>query len=222
MRLSEIKQLLPGVFQQTLREGTPQLTLLELMEALHEPSEQVLAQLDAVFDPRRTADEFVPFLAVWVDLARLFDVSPGARPQPRSQLRSPISSGLGRLRELVANAAYLSHWRGTKKGLLLFLQTATGSRGFEVEEEVRRKGEGEIPGEAGGRADGGDDEDEQASDEIEGQVPGDDGRPVPFHIRVRAPAEAAPHRALIARIIEQEKPAYVTYELEFKEPVAGA
>ena len=39
---------------------------------------------------------------------------------------------------------------------------------------------------------------------------GSDGRPKPFHIRVRAPQEAAPYRVMIERIIESEKPAYVT------------
>jgi len=32
----------------------------------------------------------------------------------------------------------------------------------------------------------------------------------PFHIRIDAPAEAGSHRALIARIVALEKPAYVT------------
>ena len=41
-----------------------------------------------------------------------------------------------------------------------------------------------------------------------------DGTPKPFHIRVRAPQGSAPYSVLIQRIIEQEKPAYVTYELE--------
>lgn len=185
MRLSEIRQLLPGVFQQTISEGNPLLSLLEVMEQLHAPSEAVLAQLDAVFDPRRTPDEFVPFLAVWVDLDRLFDIPPTGKPQPLT--RSPITSGLGHLRELIANAAYLSRWRGTKKGLLLFLQTATGARDFDIEE----------------------------------QVVGANGRPRPFHIRVSAPAETVGHRALIERIIELEKPAYVTYELEFGQPQSG-
>ena len=42
------------------------------------------------------------------------------------------------------------------------------------------------------------------------------GQPRPFHIKVQAPAESAPHEHLIQRIIELEKPAYVTYELVFK------
>jgi hypothetical protein len=37
----------------------------------------------------------------------------------------------------------------------------------------------------------------------------------PFHIRVVGPAEAAVYQPLVERIIELEKPAYVTYELQF-------
>jgi phage tail-like protein len=38
---------------------------------------------------------------------------------------------------------------------------------------------------------------------------------LPFHIQVNAPATAMKHQALIERIIEQEKPAYVTHTLQF-------
>ncbi len=100
------------------------------------------------------------------------------------QKRDPISSGLGNLRELIANAAYLSQWRGTKRGLLLFLQIATGTSNFEIEE----------------------------------QTTGANAPPRSFHIRVRAPRETELHRALIERIIQLEKPAYVTYELDFPSP----
>jgi phage tail-like protein len=48
---------------------------------------------------------------------------------------------------------------------------------------------------------------------VEERVPGPDGRPRPFHLAVQVPPEAAPYQALITRIIESEKPAYVTYDL---------
>src|SRR5215208_7142386 len=38
------------------------------------------------------------------------------------------------------------------------------------------------------------------------------GRARPFRIRVHAPAAAEPHRALIRRIVEHEKPAHVVLE----------
>jgi hypothetical protein len=44
--------------------------------------------------------------------------------------------GVGALRSLVALGAELSRWRGTTRGLTAFLETATGVRGFEVEDTV--------------------------------------------------------------------------------------
>jgi phage tail-like protein len=41
------------------------------------------------------------------------------------------------------------------------------------------------------------------------------GAPSQFHIRVRAPAAAKPISALVQRIVEEEKPAYLTFSLEF-------
>jgi phage tail-like protein len=170
MRSPEIERLLPGVFQRTVQPESPLAALLEVMEALHAPSEEVLSHLEAHFDPRRAPDRFVPFLARWVGM----DL--------------PVTTGLGRLRELVAAAVEISRWRGTARGLLLFLTTATGRTDFAVDE----------------------------------QVLGPDGRPRPFHVRVRAPAEVSAHRLLLERIIEREKPAYVTYELHFAQPPKGA
>ncbi len=140
------------------------------MERLHEPDERILATLDQVFDPRRTPDRFVPYLATWVDLEGLLVETP-------QQARAPSwPTGLGRLRELIAAAAYLSRWRGTQKGLLYFLRVATGSDGFRVDEQP------------GGK---------------------------PYHVSIHAPKDTAAYRSLITRIIEREKPAYVTYELDF-------
>lgn len=51
--------------------------------------------------------------------------------------------------------------------------------------------------------------------EIQETVMGPEGRPVPFHVRIVAPGGAAVHRALVERIVESEKPAHVTYDLEF-------
>ncbi|WP_164015833.1 phage tail protein [Pyxidicoccus trucidator] len=170
MRSPDIQRLLPGVFQRTAQPASPLAALLEVMEVLHAPSEGVLSGLESHFDPRRAPDRFVPFLARWVGM----DL--------------PVTTGLGRLRELVAAAVDISRWRGTARGLLLFLTTATGRTDFEVDEAV----------------------------------PGPDGLPRPFHVRVRAPAEVEAHRLLLERIIEREKPAYVTYELLFVQPPKGA
>src|SRR5438105_2847657 len=120
MRAPEIARLLPSVFRRTLAPaaGDPLGALLAVMEAMHAPVEGVLGELDAWFDPRRAPAEFVPLLARWVDL----DV--------------PVSTGLGRLRELVAARVELSRLRGTAAGLVRFLALATGLDGFRVDEAV--------------------------------------------------------------------------------------
>ncbi|MGO8917407.1 MAG: phage tail protein [Stellaceae bacterium] len=178
MELVRIRQLLPGIFRRTLHEGGPLFAILKVMEALHEPSEAILRSLDAVFDPRRTRADFLPFLAHWVDLHHvLIDPSGEERGDP-ARLWAKVDSG--RLRELIANAALLSQWRGTAKGLQMFLTMATGETGFVIDE----------------------------------QVPDADKVPRPFHFRVRIPKSVTEQLAMIDRIIQSEKPAYVTYETE--------
>jgi phage tail-like protein len=174
MKTARISTLLPSVYQTAATGGTPLLALLNVMETLHAPVEVVLDQLDTFFDPYRAPDPFVPYLASWVDLQGILD-----RPQGTQQ--ATLSSGVGRLRELTAGAVNLSRWRGTRKGLLLFLETATGISGFEIDEEA-----------------------------LDG-----DGKVIPFHIRISAPASSLEHKVLLQRIIELEKPAYVTYDLTF-------
>ena len=127
MKRAEIEQLLPSIFQRTAKPGSPLVAVLETMEALHGPSEEVLGRLDEFFNPRRTRDDFVPLLARWLDLAFLLETPGGDKLKTRSS--ATISSGLGRLRELVASAAELSKWTGTAQGLRRFLQIATGEDG---------------------------------------------------------------------------------------------
>ena len=181
MKREEIDRLLPQVIRQTMSSGTPLNALLEVMELLHAPAEDVLGQLETYFNAYSTPDIFVPYLASWVDLDRFYPFY-GNQPRELQHTVDPISTGTGQLRELIAAAAYLSQWRGTAKGLKLFLETATGMNGFELVENVEDAG----------------------------------GNPRPFHIRILAPPDAQPHVAMIERIVEQEKPAYVSYDLEFK------
>jgi hypothetical protein len=200
MRRTAIESLLPGIFRRSLAPGNAAWGFLEVMEQLHAPSEDALADLGATFDPRRTRDAFVPLLAQWVNLDRIVtgtgDGATRAAETEPGFVRGDVSTGArgptiriepGRYRELTAVAARLSRWRGTRRGLLLFLRTATGIADFEIDE----------------------------------QVPGKNGTALPFHIRVRAPEAAREFQALITRIIEVEKPAYVTYDLVFEGP-AGA
>jgi phage tail-like protein len=178
MKQSEIAFLLPGIFQRTLHPGSPLTGLLAVMEGLSSVPEETLDHVEAFFNPYRTPDRFVPFLADWVDLEWLLIQNPEERAVTGS---APLESGLGRLRELVAASAFLSQMRGTARGLTLFLETATGIRGFKIIENISCV----------------------------------NGKPRPFHLCIRAPSQSEIYRGLIERIIEFEKPAYMTYELVF-------
>lgn len=134
MHRPDIEALLPTVYQDAIRSGTPLDALLEAAARLPEPVEKLLASVDLLFDPRRAPDRMVPFLAAWVDLDRFLgrrnaDGSGGALP-----------TGQGRLRELCAAAAELSRIRGTRLGLIRFLEIATGQTGFRIEENRDRSG----------------------------------------------------------------------------------
>ncbi|HZW27796.1 MAG TPA: phage tail protein [Trueperaceae bacterium] len=129
MTHEEIAALLPEVFRRTLVRGGLLDGLLDVMHGLHEPTERVLRELPAYFDPYRTPDAFVPYLATWLDLDRFLGAP-----------SDPFPAGSGRLRELVANAARLSALRGTAAGLALFLEVATGLTGFAVREGVDTSG----------------------------------------------------------------------------------
>lgn len=52
---------------------------------------------------------------------------------------------------------------------------------------------------------------------LEERVPGDDGMPIPYHVRLIAPSAAHTLEELIRLIVEEEKPAYVTWELAWRQ-----
>ena len=177
MKSTDIAPLLPAVFRRTILSGdsqnpllpNPASALLDCMEGLHEPTEAILENFAGYFDPRRAPEPFVYYLAAWLDLRRFLS----SGNLDRGAVTGPLSPSVGQLREWIANAAQLSRWSGTRKGLVESLELATGVTGFQIlENEAVR----------------------------------------PFHLRVVAPPEALPQRALIERIIELEKPAYMTYD----------
>ena len=169
-----IESLLPAVFQRTAVPGSPLAALLDVMSALHEPDERVLGDFPDYLSAYRTPDAFVPYLAGWVDLERLLT----DHPADYAKSRPPFPAGTGRLRELVAQAAVHAAWRGTHAGLVHVLETATGLRGFAIDEST------------------------------------------PFVIRVLLPEAARPYETLVRRIVESEKPAYVSARLDYEDAAA--
>jgi phage tail-like protein len=137
MQRDALERLLPTMFQLAARPGSPLDAALHVMADLHEPDEQLLAGIDAVFDPYRAPDAFVPWLTRWVGLEWLVaDGSDDA--SARTDLTDAFPPGLGRLRDVVAAGAELAQRRGTDAGLRLFLGTATGLSGFVVTEPADR------------------------------------------------------------------------------------
>ena len=120
MKRQRIAELLPTVFRRALPQSSPLVAILGVMEAMHAPSEAALAHFGDALNPRTAPDRFVPYLASWMGLDF---VAGGATP-----------IDLSRLRELIAMSNTLAKWRGTATGLILFVEIATGLRGFSVEE----------------------------------------------------------------------------------------
>jgi phage tail-like protein len=172
MKVEEIIRLLPWNFQQTVIENprNPLHLYLRAMETLHAPDEYLLSNLDEYFDPYRTPDEMLPFLAEFFGLAHLLELPPVNG--------NYLSTGNGRLRNLIAHAMQLGHSRGTRAGLLHFLRLATGvsETSFLLNE-----------------------------------------RAAEFHLEITVPTTLAAHQPLLERIIEDQKPAYMTATLYFQE-----
>jgi len=166
VKQNEIALLLPEVFQRSLA-GSAMGAFLEVMQAFQAPDEAIVEELALWFDPYLTDERFLPFLASWVGLEPLLEVSADGAGVKR------FPSGVRRFRELLASAAMLAQWRGTCEGLLRFLEIATGMKGFRVEESRQRD----------------------------------------FHLEVWAPAEAQIYKGLIEKIVEMEKPVYMTREI---------
>jgi phage tail-like protein len=118
MRRESIERLLPAAYQRAALPASPLGALLDVMEVLHAPSEARLAAVEDLFAPYRTPDGFVAFLARWVALG---DHLIG-------------TTDVGRLRDLVANAAFLAQWRGTVTGLSRVIELATGLSHVDVSE----------------------------------------------------------------------------------------
>jgi phage tail-like protein len=122
MRSRQIAHLLPFVMRRAIELSPPLGAILGVMEAMHAPSEAALRRFHEVVNPYAAPERFVPYIAGWAGLEPVLDE------------RGEISSGTARLRELVAASNRLAKWRGTARGLILFLEIATGLRGYSIDE----------------------------------------------------------------------------------------
>jgi phage tail-like protein len=119
----ELARLLPHVFQRTFGPGENVLSAyLGAMVALQEPDMTILNSLARTFDPELADDAYIPFLAQWVNMSDLLDED------------DSFPGGMQRLRNLILDVIHLAQWRGTRTGLLMFLETATGLTDFQIDE----------------------------------------------------------------------------------------
>jgi phage tail-like protein len=161
--------------------------LLVIFEQTFEPAVQAMDVLWAHLDPLTAPVTLLPFLAHWVGWEGL--------PQwPLAQQR-----------RLIRQAMEIYRFRGTRRGLRLYLHlytglplddvdTPEGDRHIAIEEMFTR---GFVVGTAA-----------LGADAVLGG-----GRPYHFQVRLRPPADEPVDEALVRTIIEQEKPAFCTYTL---------
>ncbi|WP_017303534.1 phage tail protein [Spirulina subsalsa] len=159
---------------------------LKIFEQAFEPDVLTLNTLWAYLDPLLAPESLLPFLAHWV----------GWPLQP--------NLSLDQQRPLIRHAIALYRWRGTRRGLRFALHLATGLPLVESTSE-----------------------DEQPIGIYEsfsrGLVLGDThlgqdatlggGRPYHFTVRLRPPDGHELDKTLIQVVIDQEKPAFCTYDL---------
>lgn len=128
MKRARIEALLPAVFRRATDRSPALAGLIDAMEALHAPAEDVLSDVELHWDPWRSPLAFLPYLATWVGLGYVVSAVLGGQP---SEL-DPADPRAGRLRALIAEAARLDKLRGTPQGLARMLELATGCAGFRV------------------------------------------------------------------------------------------
>ena len=169
--------------------------ILKLFEETFEPAVNSMESLWAYIDPLTTSESLLPFLAYWV----------GWELTPRLSLQ--------RQRFLIRQAMELYRWRGTRRGLRLYLHLFTGlpldedlpefDKHISIQEVF---GQGFVTGEAN-----------LGQDSIVGG-----GRPYHFLVRLKSLPGQEIDEKLVKQIIEQEKPAFSTYELSFETtPIAS-
>lgn len=115
---SRFLQYLPGIYQGHDFLGR----FLRIFEDLLQHDEEVLAHPEAYYDPRMAPPSFLPWLATWIDLA-LDENWPESRR-----------------RELIHRGIELYRWRGTRRGLLTYLQIYAGVEPAITEQFTQEEG----------------------------------------------------------------------------------
>lgn len=175
--------LLPQVYQDIDFVGR----LMAIVERTFSPDVETWFSLWAYFDPLLAPEAMLPFLAHWV----------GWRHLPQLTWAQQ--------RRLMHRALELYAWRGTAYGLRLYLHLATG---LSLDAADTPESQQQIsilePSRQGAVFD--------RSDFNETTVFGG-SQGFHFVVTLRPPADASVNETLVRAIIDQERPAFCTYEL---------
>lgn len=128
MQQAEILRLLPRVVQRSVLPGEPMDALLAAMSGLQEPTERLARDVLHLARPWQAPEAMLPYLARWLDVDGVLALGGDGEHS--------LAGGTGQLRELLEAATQIAQWRGTARGLALFLRSATGVDGFVIEETV--------------------------------------------------------------------------------------
>ena len=182
---------LPAIYQEIDFVGR----LLKIFEESFEPTVQTLDSLWAYLDPLTAPEALLPFLAHWVAWDSNFYIS------------------ADRQRQFIRHAMEIYRWRGTKYGLRLYLHLVTGLPLDEDKPEAEKHisifesfGRGMVLGSAS-----------LGDDALVGG-----GKAFHFRVRLKIPIGSSEEpfaidESVIRQVIEQEKPAFCTYELQIEE-----
>ncbi|MFM7885396.1 MAG: phage tail protein, partial [Pseudanabaena sp.] len=161
--------------------------LLKIFEECLEPDVHIADALWAYLDPMLASEPMLPFLAHWVgwELTPVID--------------------LHRQRYLIKQAMQIYRWRGTRRGLRFYIHLFTGLPLDEHLPEFQKHisifeitGRGFVLGEA----------------ELGLNASAGGGSPFHFILRIRNDLQTSLDLDLIDQIIEREKPAFCSYNLE--------
>jgi phage tail-like protein len=185
-------QFLPAVYREVDFIGR----LLKIFEQSFEPTVNTLQTLWAYLDPLTAPQTLLPFLAQWVGW------------------QNETTWTVEQQRSLIRRAMEIYRWRGTKRGLQLYLHLYTG---LPLRDPTRSPQQQPI----------------QINSAIQhGFILGESnlgptavlggGRPFHFNVTLRPDTGQFLDETLVRSIIDQEKPAVCTYDLEIapiEEPV---
>lgn len=164
--------------------------LLKIFEQTFEPTVQALDAMWAYLDPLMAPEALLPFLAHWVGW--------------------PLQAGLtlNRQRYLIRQAMEIYRWRGTRRGLRFYLHLFTDlplddhlpehQKHISIQEVF---GQGFVIGDT-----------RLNRDSLVGG-----GQPYHFIVTLRPDSATQIDELLVNQIIQQEKPAFCTYELYIEE-----